>query len=98
MLVRNTGEEEKLLHRRGTETAAEIITAWLLGRRDRPKKLASTYWSESDAVTARWLLLRAALRIAVQLLQILAGQLIFWIDLQGVLEMQSRLLQISRLS
>jgi len=91
MLVLNTREEEKLLHRRGTPPKPEIITAWLLGRRDRPKKLASTCWLRPDAVMAGDLV-RAALPIPVQLLQILAGQLIFWIELQGVLEMQSCLL------
>ena len=53
-----------------------------LARLSRPKPCSSP---------AKPLLVRMVVRVAIQLLQVFAGQFILWIDFEGAFKVQSRL-------
>jgi hypothetical protein len=57
-----------------------------------PERVGSPVWAEGRFTPGKTLLVRMVVRVAIQLLQVFAGQFILWIDFKGACKVQPRLL------
>ncbi len=54
------------------------------------KRAGSPVWTEGQCTPGKTLLVRMVVRVAIQLLQVFAGQFILWIDSEGAFKVQPR--------
>jgi len=57
-----------------------------------PERVGSPAWVAGQFTPGKTLLVRMVVQVAIQLLQVFAGQFILWIDFEGTCKVQPRLL------